>query len=108
ETLGRWFEARGWWTLALRDSAHAAEARAALTRLDRIQRALAATQPTASGAVPLARGRTGVKNEGDSRASSQPPHPASGHPLPEGRGQGAGAGRLSGTPAPSRTVADAL
>src|SRR5207249_6352103 len=37
ETLGRWFEARGWWTLALRDSAHADEARAALARLDRIQ-----------------------------------------------------------------------
>ena len=40
ETLGRWFEARGWWTLAGRDSTHAAEARAALDRIDRIERAL--------------------------------------------------------------------
>src|SRR5262249_11694352 len=39
ETLGRWFEARGWWTLAVADPARVAEARAALTRLDRIGRA---------------------------------------------------------------------
>src|SRR5207249_4944638 len=47
ETLGRWFEARGWWTLALRNSAHADEARAALARLDRIERALASTETVA-------------------------------------------------------------
>jgi enediyne biosynthesis protein E4 len=41
ETLGRWFEARGWWTLAGRDSARAVEAREALARLDSIERALA-------------------------------------------------------------------
>jgi enediyne biosynthesis protein E4 len=44
ETLGRWFEARGWWTLAGRDSARAVEARAALARLDRIDQALASTE----------------------------------------------------------------
>jgi tetratricopeptide (TPR) repeat protein len=38
EALGRWFEARGWWTLALRDPAHAALARTALARLDRSER----------------------------------------------------------------------
>src|SRR5579883_1187181 len=44
ETLGRWFEARGWWTLALRDAAHAEEARAALARLDRRARDRAALE----------------------------------------------------------------
>jgi tetratricopeptide (TPR) repeat protein len=44
ESLGRWFEARGWWALAQRDSAHADLARAALTRLDQIQRNLAALE----------------------------------------------------------------
>ncbi|MGP0063923.1 MAG: FG-GAP-like repeat-containing protein [Isosphaeraceae bacterium] len=35
ESLGRRFEARGWWTLALQQTALAAQARAALARLDR-------------------------------------------------------------------------
>ncbi len=43
-TLGRWFEARGWWTLVGRDWARAAEARAALARIDNTERALAATE----------------------------------------------------------------
>src|SRR5207302_1606025 len=50
ETLGRWFEARGWWTLAGRDSAHAVEARAALTRLDRIQ---PVGQPATAGSTSM-------------------------------------------------------
>src|SRR5437867_1660774 len=50
----------------------------------------------------------GKRGRGDSRASSQPPHPASGHSLPEGRGKEAGAGRPSRPSAPPRTVADAL
>jgi tetratricopeptide (TPR) repeat protein len=41
ETLGRWFEARGWWTLALGESPGLEEARAALDRIDRTERALA-------------------------------------------------------------------
>ena len=40
ETLGRWFEARGWWTLAARDRRLEAEARRALERIDRIGAAL--------------------------------------------------------------------
>jgi hypothetical protein len=43
ETLGRWFEARGWWVLAGRDSAHEVDARAALARIDRIEQALASS-----------------------------------------------------------------
>ncbi len=39
ESLGRWFEARGWWTLALQQPAHAAEARDALARIDRAEAA---------------------------------------------------------------------
>jgi tetratricopeptide (TPR) repeat protein len=42
EELGRWFEARGWWTLALRQSGGSEEARAALGRIDRIDRGLVA------------------------------------------------------------------
>ncbi len=38
EALSRWFEARGWWTLAGRDSTHAELARATLARLDQIKR----------------------------------------------------------------------
>ncbi len=38
EALGRWFEARGWWMLALREAGNPAEARAALDRLDGIDR----------------------------------------------------------------------
>jgi len=41
ETLGRWFEARGWWTLALRDGTHAELAHQAIARLDRIDQNLA-------------------------------------------------------------------
>ena len=41
ETLGRWFEARGWWALAGRDSTHADRARATLARLDQIKRNIA-------------------------------------------------------------------
>src|SRR5205085_1616882 len=44
ETLGRWFEARGWWTLVGRDPARADEARAALARLDRAEKNLAAAE----------------------------------------------------------------
>ncbi|MHB1559607.1 MAG: FG-GAP-like repeat-containing protein [Isosphaeraceae bacterium] len=43
ETLGRWFEARGWWTLALETGgkSDAARVRAALERLDGVDRRLA-------------------------------------------------------------------
>ncbi len=41
ETLGRWFEARGWWTLALETGASPDAARAALDRLDRVDHRLA-------------------------------------------------------------------
>ena len=41
ETLGRWFEARGWWTLALRAGTHADLARQAIARLDRVDQDLA-------------------------------------------------------------------
>ena len=37
ESLGRWFEARGWWALALNEPARAEEARAALARIDRAE-----------------------------------------------------------------------
>ncbi|MHB1559608.1 MAG: FG-GAP-like repeat-containing protein, partial [Isosphaeraceae bacterium] len=40
ESLGRWFEARGWWMLAQAESSDQTEARAALERLDRINREL--------------------------------------------------------------------
>jgi tetratricopeptide (TPR) repeat protein len=40
EQLGRWFEARGWWTLILERDPDHKEARAALTRLDRKEREL--------------------------------------------------------------------
>ncbi len=43
EALGRWFEARGWWTLALHESGGSEEARAAIGRLDRIERDRAAS-----------------------------------------------------------------
>jgi hypothetical protein len=45
ESLGRWFEARGWWTLALRQPAHAEEARAAMARLDRAEQARKSIPP---------------------------------------------------------------
>ena len=38
EIQGRWFEAKGWWTLAARDPSRAGEARMALERIDRIER----------------------------------------------------------------------
>src|SRR5262249_29528355 len=44
EKLGRWFEARGWWTLAGSAPAHAVEARTALVRLDRLEQNLASTR----------------------------------------------------------------
>jgi enediyne biosynthesis protein E4 len=42
ETLGRWFEARGWWILASRESAGSDDARTALGRIDRIKHDLTA------------------------------------------------------------------
>ena len=48
ETLGRWFEARGWWTLALSRSTHADEARAAIARIDRAEQALESIGPLRS------------------------------------------------------------
>jgi tetratricopeptide (TPR) repeat protein len=39
ESLGRWFEATGWWSLALRDPEHADQARVALARLQSGERA---------------------------------------------------------------------
>ncbi len=48
ESLGRWFEARGWWTLFGRDSARDDEARAALARLDRAAQVLALTEGSVS------------------------------------------------------------
>jgi tetratricopeptide (TPR) repeat protein len=50
ETLGRWFEARGWWTLAARDLKHVDEAREALDRIDRIEQSL--TTPRSRGQTP--------------------------------------------------------
>ncbi len=44
EALGRWFESRGWWTLALRESPGSVEARVALERIDRTERELAAAE----------------------------------------------------------------
>ncbi len=41
EALGRWFEARGWWTLAMRETPGSREARVALDRIDGIERKLA-------------------------------------------------------------------
>ena len=51
ETLGRWFEARGWWTLAMRDGKHSGEAREAVARLDRIEQSLAATEVSAIATI---------------------------------------------------------
>jgi tetratricopeptide (TPR) repeat protein len=48
EALGRWFEARGWWTLTLRDPARASAAREALARLGRAEPA----GPAAGGPRP--------------------------------------------------------
>jgi tetratricopeptide (TPR) repeat protein len=45
ESLGRRFEARGWWTLALRQQTHAEEARAAMARLDGAEQALESLRP---------------------------------------------------------------
>jgi tetratricopeptide (TPR) repeat protein len=52
EELGRWFEARGWWTLALRQSVGSEEARVALGRIDRIEREMAADDRVAAGSRP--------------------------------------------------------
>lgn len=43
ETLGRWFEAKGWWQLASRDPSNDGKSRAALNRLDQIDKAQHAT-----------------------------------------------------------------
>ncbi len=46
ESLGRRFEARGWWTLAVQQPAHAAEARDALARIDRNEQAIESFRPS--------------------------------------------------------------
>jgi tetratricopeptide (TPR) repeat protein len=53
EELGRWFEARGWWTLALRQSGGTEEPGAALGRIDQIERGLAASDQAAIGSRPV-------------------------------------------------------
>ncbi len=40
ETLGRWFEAKGWWQLAGSDASHIDQARMALERLGQVENAL--------------------------------------------------------------------
>jgi hypothetical protein len=81
ETLGRWFEARGWWTLAGRGVAHAAEARAALDRIDRIARTfepgegpeVATTARTPAPWLPARPGATkGEPSAGPVRSASRP------------------------------------
>jgi enediyne biosynthesis protein E4 len=52
ESLGRRFEARGWWTLALEQPGLAAEARAGLDRLDRDDRDLASSRPARDASSP--------------------------------------------------------
>ncbi len=70
ETLGRWFEARGWWTLATLDSAHEADARAALARIDRIEQSLLSTGDSDRARNPTRPG--GKVNQAKAAEAPQP------------------------------------